>query len=78
VLGDVKVEGGAGKPVVGLEARAVFSGFFLPQPNQLVWGILKPLLVEHPGKETAPIKKTTAKTSVVRQRLLRMANASFH
>jgi hypothetical protein len=63
--------------VVGLEAKAVLSGFFLPQLNQLDSGILKPLLVEHPGKETAHIKKTTARTSVVRQRLFRMANASF-
>lgn len=76
-MGEVKVDGGAGSPVVGLDAKAVLSGFFLPQLNQVLSGILKPLLVEHPGTETALIKRTTAEPSVVRQRVFRMAYASL-
>jgi hypothetical protein len=77
-LGEAKLEGGAGKPVGDLDASEVSAGFFLPQLSQSELGILNPLLVEHPGNETADIKPMTAKTRAVRPRLFRMANASFH
>jgi hypothetical protein len=77
VFGEAKLEGGAGRPVVGLEAKALSAGFFLPQLSQSLLGILNPLLVEQPGNVTTDIEKTAVKTSVVRQRLFRMANASF-
>jgi len=63
---------------VDLEARELLSGFFLPQLSQSELGILKPLLVEHPGKVTAHIEKTTTITSVVRQTLFRMAMRPFN
>jgi hypothetical protein len=61
-----------------LEARELPSGFFLPQLSQSELGILKPLLVEHPGKVTAHIEKTATITNVVRQRLFRMAMRPFN
>jgi hypothetical protein len=76
-LGDARLDGGAGRLAVGFDVNAVFAGFFLPQLSQSLLGILKALLVEHPGNETAEIEKMTAKTSVVRRRLFRMANASL-
>jgi hypothetical protein len=77
-LGEAKLEGGAGRPVGDLDASDVSAGFFLPQLSQSLLGILNPLLVEHPENETADIKPMAAKASVVRPRLFRMANASFH
>jgi hypothetical protein len=76
-LGDARLEGGAGKLLVGLEANAGVVGFFLPQLSQSALGILKALLVEHPGKAMAEMENRAAKTSVVRRRLFRMANASL-
>jgi hypothetical protein len=71
------LEGGAGSPPLDREASELVSGFFLPQLNQSELGVLKPLLVEHPGKKTAHIENRAARMSVVRQWLFRMANASF-
>jgi len=78
VFGEAKLEGGAGRAGDDLDANALSEGFFLPQLSQSLLGILKPLLVEHPGNATADIRPMTAKTRVVRPRLVRMANASFH
>ena len=78
MLGEASVEGGAGRLGVALEANAGLAGFFLPQLNQSVLGILNALLVVHPGNKTAEIVNNTAKTCVVRERRFRMANASLN
>jgi hypothetical protein len=78
VLGAVFDEGGAGNCVLGRAELSVVSGFFLPQLNQLlVLGALNPLLVWQPVNVRAEMLYTAARKTVVRQRLLRMANASF-
>jgi hypothetical protein len=74
----VVVDGGAGKLELGLvELTAESAGFFLPQLNQLVLGILDPLPVWQPVSDKAEMHRAAATISDVRRRLWRIIHASF-